>query len=192
MKPMMAAAMLAAMLVLAPAGATAQGDDDIWSRQINRETAGQWNVTPDRPAPRVVEASGVPGDAALRVRVARAGGNIWDVQASSPVGGAINAGDIILVAFYARAEQAAPGGSVLPIRLQMTGAPYTAALEGAKVIDGQWRQHCIWNVATQSLAAGASNVSLHLAGAQQVIDRGPVLVFNFGPDFDRARLPNCG
>lgn len=192
MKSMMAAAMLAGILLCAPAGAAAQEGDDLWSRQINRETAGQWNVMPERPAPRVVASSGVPGDAALRVRVPRASGNPWDIQASSPIGGAINAGDIILVAFYARAEQPAPNGSVLPVRLQMSGAPYTAVLEGAKTIDGEWRQHCLWGAATQSLAAGASNVSLHLANAQQVIDLGPVFVFNLGPDFDRAQLPACG
>jgi hypothetical protein len=32
---------------------------------------------------------------------------------------------------------------------------------------------------------------VHLATATQVVDLGPVFVFNFGPGFDRTKLKGC-
>ena len=36
-----------------------------------------------------------------------------------------------------------------------------------------------------------SNVSIHLATARQVIELGPVFVFNFGKGYDQNRLKGC-
>ena len=36
-----------------------------------------------------------------------------------------------------------------------------------------------------------SSVSIHLATARQVIDLGPVLVFNFGTGYDKEKLAFC-
>lgn len=193
MNRMIAAAIGAALVMLTAGGAAAQenGGDDIWARLINRETTTQWIVTPERPAPRVVDSPGVPGESALRVRVSGRGANPWDVQATSALGGNITAGDVVLLMFYARAEQAAEGGSQLPVRLQLAGAPYTSMMDGVKQIDGEWRQHCLWTVARQDFRGDLTNVSLHLATGRQVVDLGPVFVFNLGADYDQARLPDC-
>lgn len=190
MKWRLFAAAVAALLMAAPSGRAQEEADGLWSHLINRGTTASWTVTPERPAPRVVEADGVPGGGALRVR-ARRGANPWDVQATSPAGGDISAGDIVLVSFYARAEQAAEGGSRLAVRLQLAGAPYTALLEGTKNIGAEWRQYCLSGMAAQEFRADLTNVSLHLATGDQVIDLGPVFVFNLGGDFDRSQLPDC-
>lgn len=193
MNRMIAAALGAAVLMLTAGVAVAQQDetDDIWTRVINRETTARWIVAPERPTPRVVESPGVPGGTALRVRVSGRGANPWDVQATSPLGGDIAAGDVVLLMFYARAEQPAEGGSQLPVRLQLSGAPYTSMVDGVKQLDGEWRQHCLWTVARQDFRGDLTNVSLHLATARQVVDLGPVFVFNLGPNYDQARLPDC-
>lgn len=194
MNRMIAAAIGAALMMLSASSAAAQQSDaeDIWTRLINRETTTRWIVAPERPAPRVVESPGVPGESALRVRVSGRGANPWDVQATSPIGGDIAEGDVVLLMFYARAEQPAEGGSQLPVRLQLSGAPYTSLMDGVKQIDGEWRQHCLWTVAGQAFRGDLTNVSLHLATGRQVVDLGPVFVFNLGAGYDQARLPNCG
>jgi hypothetical protein len=190
MKKLLIAAFAAAVLA-SVATARAQDGDDIWAHQINKDTAGNWSVMPDRPRPAFVQSADAPGGTAMRVRVRHAGANPWDVQASSPIAGAINKGDVILLLFYARAEVPAPGGSVLPARIQLSAAPYTAVLQSNETLTGEWAQHCAIAVASDDLAAGAANVSVHLATAEQTIDFGPVFVLNLGPNFDRSKLPNC-
>lgn len=181
-------ALIAAATLLAPLAASAQ--DDIWSHQIN--DVGYWSVLPDRPRVRElrVPEEQVPGERAQRVQ-GRAGANPWVVQARSPISGGINQGDVVMVMYYARAEQAPEGGAVLPTLLQLEGAPYTTGLSANKSITDQWEQHCFHGVATADLPGGRSQVAIHLGTAEQVIDLGPVFVFNFGPNYDRANLPNC-
>ncbi len=117
--------------------------------------------------------------------------NPWDVQASSPVAGAINEGDLVMLMYYARAEEAAEGGSKLTARIQLNSPPWTSVLESTAPITAEWKSYCAFRVATASIAEKKSNVSIHLATAQQVIDLGPVLVFNFGKGFDQSKLSFC-
>ena len=175
-------------LALAPC---AFAEEDIWTRTINNDTNGVWHVQPDKPKARDVKAPGIPGDLALRVK-ARKGTNPWDVQATSPInGGAINEGDVVMVLIHLRAEEPAAGGSSLGIRVQLAGAPYTSTMDFSASISGAWQTYCAHRVASATLPAGKSNVNIHLANAMQVIDLGPVFVFNFGPGYDRGSLKGC-
>ncbi|HUQ08869.1 MAG TPA: hypothetical protein VM146_01045 [Steroidobacteraceae bacterium] len=172
------------------AAAATAAELDIWSRTINNDTNGVWHVQPDKPKSKDVKAPGIPGEMALRVK-ARQGANPWDVQASSPVAGAIAEGDIVMVMAYLRAEQPAEGGSKISLRVQLAGAPYTSTMDFTAPITTEWQSYCAHRVATAGMPAGKGNVNVHLATAQQVIDLGPVFVFNFGPGFDRTKLKGC-
>ena len=182
---------LACLLVasLFTAAATAQ-EFDIWTKTINNDTNGVWHVQPDKPKSKDVKAPGIPGEMALRVK-GRQGANPWDVQASSPIGGAIAAGDVVMVMAYLRAEQPAEGGSQIALRVQLSGAPYTSTMDFTAPITTEWKSYCAHRVATADLPAGKGNVNVHLATAPQVIDLGPVFVFNFGRGFDRTQLKGC-
>jgi hypothetical protein len=154
------------------------------------ETAGFWTVTPERPRMQIIDVQGQPFAQAFRAR-GRSGANPWDVQANSPSGGAIAQGDTVMVMIFARAEEAAEGGSRLPMRLQLSGAPYTSLFDATFQLTDQWKQYCASGVAAQDFPDGRTNVSLHLATGQQVLDLGPVFVFDFGQNFDSANLPHC-
>jgi hypothetical protein len=179
-------------LLLAGALGTALAADevDIWTKTINNESNGAWYIQPDKPKAKYFEVKGIPGEHAFRVK-ANKGTNPWDVQASSPVQGAINAGDVIMLMYYARAEEAAEGGSSLTARLQLAGAPYTSTLDFTTPISGEWKSYCAHRVATATLPEKKGSVSIHLATAKQVIDLGPVFVFNFGKDYDASKLKGC-
>jgi hypothetical protein len=181
---------IAALVVAMSASLVPAAEFDIWSKTINDDTNGVWHVQPDKPRPKDVKAPGIPGEMALRVK-AKLGANPWDVQATSPIGGAIATGDVVMVMAYLRAEQPAEGGSKLTLRVQLAGAPYTAAMDFTAPITTEWQRYCAHRVATADMPAGASNVNVHLANAQQVVELGPVFVFNFGPGFDRAILKAC-
>ncbi len=163
---------------------------DIWTKTINNDSNGTWNVQPDKPKAKVIKVAGIPGEQAFRVK-ANKGANPWDVQASSPVQGAINAGDVIMLMYYARAEVPAEGGSSLTARVQLAGAPYTSTMDFTTPITAEWKNYCAHRVATTSLPEKKGSVSVHLATAQQVIELGPVFVFNFGPGYDRKSLKGC-
>jgi hypothetical protein len=177
-------------LVFLACAATSVAQEDIWTKTINDEHNGTWNFQPDKPKAKHFKVDDLPGGHAFRVRATKST-NPWDIQASSPVTGAINQGDVIMLMYYARAAEPAEGGSTLTARLQLSGEPYTSVLDFASPIGGEWKQYCAHRVASASLPEKKSNVSIHLATAKQVIELGPVFVFNFGKDYDRKKLKGC-
>jgi hypothetical protein len=180
----------AAWLVCLAFGAVASAEEDIWTRTINNDSNGTWNIQPEKPRPKYIEAKGVPGEHAFRVKAAK-GRNPWDVQASSPIAGAIKEGDVIMLMYYARAAEPAEGGSSLSARVQLNAEPYTSVLDMTSPISGEWQSYCAHRVASGSIDAKKGNVSIHLANATQVIELGPVFVFNFGAGYDRGKLKGC-
>ena len=171
-------------------GTVAIAQEDVFSKLINKATTATWNILPDKPNPKYFEVKGIPGEHAFRVKATK-GVNPRGVPASSPVQGAINEGDVIMLAYYARAAEPAEGGSKLSARIQMNAPPWTAVLDMSSAINEEWKQYCAHRVANASLAENKSSVSIHLATAKQVIELGPVFVFNFGKDYDRKKLDFC-
>jgi hypothetical protein len=178
------------LLVGLALGAVALADEDIWSKTINNDSNGVWNVTPDKPKPKYFAVDGIPGGHAFRIK-AHKGVNPWDVQASSPVAGAIEQGDTIMLMYFARAAQPAPGGSSLTARLQLNSPPWTSVLETTAAISGDWKSYCAHRVASGTLGEKQGSVSIHLATAEQVIELGPVFVFNFGKGYPGNQLKGC-
>jgi hypothetical protein len=167
----------------------AVAEEDILSKMINKETNGSWFIQPEKPKAKYMKAD-VLGGYAFRVRATRSA-NPWDVQASSPIAGAINEGDVIMINYYARAEEPAEGGSSLTVRIQLASAPYNSVLDTTTKITGEWKSYCAFRVANASMGEKKSSVSIHLATAKQVIDLGPVMVFNFGKGYDTKKLAFC-
>jgi hypothetical protein len=164
-------------------------EDDLASKMINTKTNGSWYFQPDKPKAKYIKAD-VPGGMAFRAKATK-GANPWDVQANSPVAGAINEGDVIMINFYARAEEPADGGSKLAVRIQLNSAPWTQTFETTAALTGEWKAYCAHRVASATLGENKGTVSVHLATAKQVIDLGPVFVFNLGKGYDEKSLKGC-
>jgi hypothetical protein len=164
-------------------------EEDIVSKMINKKSNGSWFVQPEKPKAKYMKAD-VLGGHAFRVKATK-GTNPWDVQATSPIEGAINEGDVIMINYFARAEEPAEGGSSLTVRIQLAGPPYNPVLETTSKITGEWKSYCGYSTANASMGENRSNVSIHLATATQVIDLGPVMVFNFGKGYDLKKLAFC-
>jgi hypothetical protein len=164
---------------------------DLMSKLINKETNGTWYFQPEKPKAKHIAVADLLGGYAFRV-TAHKRENPWDIQANSPVAGAIGEGDLIVLMYYARAEQPAEGGSSLTARIQLNSPPWTSMLETTNAISGEWKSYCAFRVSNTAIAEKRSNVSIHLATAEQVIELGPVLVFNFGKGYDQSKLTFCG
>ena len=171
-------------------GTVAVAEENIWAHTINNDTNGVWNMQPEKPKAKVVKVEDERIQHAFRIKATK-GANPWDVQASSPVAGAINQGDVIMLMYFARAAEPAEGGSSLTARVQLSGAPYTSAMDMTSKISEEWTSYCAHRMATTTLPEKKSNVSIHLATARQVIELGPVFVFNFGKGYDQNRLKGC-
>ena len=169
-------------------GATlAQTADDLAQRRITDPAKDQWKIQGKEQKASVIQSQGVPGNAAIRVRVNRVGKNPWDVQAQSSISGPIKKGDVVLFAFWARAEGAP---AKVNARVQQIAAPYTGVAEGPGLtITPEWKMHTISGKSPVDLGPGAASAAVHLAIAKQTVELGPHMVLNFGPDYDMSRLP---
>lgn len=164
--------------------------ETIQDKFINVPSVGAWNVL--GAAAEVRDDNGIPGGQSIRIAVPAKGANPWDVQAIAGVTKPIKKGDIILVAFWARAEVPAEGQStavISSIRFQVTTPPYTSVFDAQASVGSTWKMYYASGTADRDYAVGTVGVSMHLATAKQTIDLGQVIIVDFGPDYDRSKLP---
>jgi hypothetical protein len=164
---------------------------DLNSRLIN-VPGTSWNVYGANQTTKRLENEGPKGYPAIRVAVSRPGTKAWDIGAVSVVPKPVAAGDAILVALYLRAPELKDGETLeLPL-VGATGAhdPYPAIAGEKAVLTNQWKIYFASGKAPQAFGANGVQATVHLAGAKQVIDLGPLRVYDFGPDFDLKRLPH--
>jgi hypothetical protein len=177
----------ALMTLAAPAADTAKGGD-LLDHMFVSASGDSWSVQGGT----VRDDAEVKGGKATRVAV-RKGVNPWDTQAIIGVPQAVAKGDIILVAYYARIETPPAGsttGVISQAGVQMAKAPYTAFANEPAAPNGKWGVYYTSGVADADYSKGAINLVLHLASADQVVDLGPVFMFNLGPNWDRTKIPH--
>lgn len=187
--PRFLAPLFAFVLIMAGA-ARAENEATIQNKFINVPSVGAWNVLGAAAQQR--DDNGIPGGQSIRIAVPAKGANPWEVQASSGVIKPIKKGDIILVAFWARSEVPAEGQStaiISSIRFQLTAAPYTSLFDAPASVGPTWKMYYASGAADRDCEVGTVGVSLHLATAKQTIDLGQVIILDFGPDYDRSKLP---
>jgi hypothetical protein len=174
-----------------PTLARQSGDGDILQKAINKPSAN-WQVYGANQKAGAVKDKTVAGGGGMKVEVQKASDKPWEVGAQQAIIGKISKNDVILVAFWAKAE-AVDGGAaeatVSAVRVQQSSAPYDAAVQGqAKVSGADWKMYTVPGRAAMDIAAGGANVALHLGSARQTLVLGPVFVLDFGPDFDLRKL----
>ena len=163
--------------------------EDILSNAVNDPSAA-WSVS--GAASSLIKDPTVTGGTAERVTVAAKGANPWDVVASAATTKAVHKGDVLLLAFWARAEQPPQGRdhSIITGKLQLIGAPYTGLGDETTLrIGSGWVLYYAHGIADQDYAAGTIGAALQLATAAQVIDFGPLFILDFGPNYDVDKLP---
>jgi len=188
-------------IALAAAGSAAEGQAapppqqqqhiDLSSKLINIPDSN-WNAYGPDQTSKLLDKGGPQNYPAVEVSVSRPSKNAWDDGAVSPIPKAIGAGDVILVAVYLREPNLADGQSeILPL-IGATGAaaPYPAIAGAPATVTNQWKIFFASGKAPQAFPAGGAQVTVHLSSARHVIQLGPIKVYDFGPNFDVARLPH--
>ena len=136
-------------------------------------------------------AQGGPKDYPMTRVTVSAKGNPWDVGAISSLSKPVKAGDTVLVAVYLRAP-ALKDGETTPVPLfgvNESSPPYTAIAKGSADVTNQWKVYYASGPAAKAYTPEQLAVGVQLAAARHVVELGPVLVYDFGPNVDPAKLP---
>lgn len=180
--------LLAAAVALAPVASHAQ---DLMSRSLTAPAADQWQSSGNGESHKLVKDDGVRGGWAYQVTAAKAGQNPWDVQANVSTDRPVKNGDVILLAFWAKAAPPPAGAAAIsaPAAIQEAAAPYTRLGEANLSITPDWKLYYVAATATKDYVPQALNVSVQLASAAQTVDLGPVFLLDYGPGYNLASLP---
>lgn len=178
---------LAEGLPVAASGA----ENDLSSKMVNDPTVG-WYVFGDIAKGVLIEDKTVTGGTAERVTVSAAGLNPWDAGGVAANVKPVASGDVLLLAFWAKAVEPPPGLTDISIfaRLQETAAPYTSLGPQENLhLTGQWKLYYVRAVAAKDYGRGQMGGSLSFATGVQTFDLGPILLLDFGQGFDLNKLP---
>ena len=180
---------LGATLGLAIAGpVSAAAPEGVMKYAINKPSVS-WNVYGPGQTNAPVKDKAVMGGSAVRVQVNTATPDKpWDSSAGQAVDGKIAKGDVITVAFWAKAESVDGGpatATVSSVRVQQSAAPWGGVVEGkVGTIGGAWKIYTVSGRALIDAEKGGAGVALHLGSAKQTIVLGPLFVLDFGANYD--------
>lgn len=185
-------AMLAAVVALgavAPSVQAAQpAAEGIMKYAINKPSVS-WNVYGPGQTNAPVKDKAVIGGNGVRVQVSSpTPDKPWDASAGQAVNGKITKGDVITIAFWAKAEPVDGGpatANISSVRVQQAASPWGGIVEGkVAVTDGEWRIYTVSGRASMDAEKGGAGVALHLGSAKQTVVLGPLFVLDFGPNYD--------
>jgi hypothetical protein len=186
MKSRCAAALLALVTMCGAAGPAFAGQDDpaaILQKVISAADPKAYRVDGIQGKPNVRSVNHPNFPRALRVDVPGKAPNPWAVAVAVPVTKPVKAGDKLVLAIWARLERGENGATstTLPYNaVQLAHDPYTALFSAPLTIGPEWQIQEIEGTAKANYAADDLNVSIHLATAKQVVEIGPVMLFDMG------------
>lgn len=181
---------LSALLGLAMFGAAMlpASAEDFAGKAIN--TPDGWGVW----GPAKVEVSSdasVEGGTVKRVIISPKPANPWDVGLYANITKPVQKGDVIVFAFWARAERPPAGNDFLDVwgRVYETAPPSVSVTPEQNFLIGKaWKLYYSAGTAAKDYPAGTLSCGMQMGTGDQIIDFGPVYVADFGPGYDVSRL----
>jgi hypothetical protein len=169
-----------------PGLARQSGGGDIMQKAINKPSAN-WSVYGTGQKTTPIKDKTVQGGGAVKVEVQAASDKPWSVGAAQPISGKVTKGDMLMVAFWAKAESVDGGpatADISAVRVQQSAEPYDAAIQGGVKVGDAWKMYTVRGRAAIDIPEGGGSVGLHLASAKQTVLLGALFVLDFGPDGD--------
>ena len=157
-------------------------DDALPGDLINDPTTIEWDVYGNSKKPKQVDAKETPGQVAMQLQVVKKGAQKYDMGVNVPITGAIKSGNLINVAFWARAKKADTddGKGLIAVRINQNKAPYDGFGDQDVKLGSEWYLHEVKMRANADLKKGEAVVGFQLAGAKQTIEIGQVYVLDMG------------
>jgi hypothetical protein len=157
-------------------------DDALPGTLINDPTVVDWVVYGNSKKPKQVAAPETPGQYAMQLKVVKKGAQKYDMGVNVPIRTGIESGNMITVAFWARAVKAdtADGNGIVGVRINENKEPYGGFGDRDVKIGSEWKLYEAKMRSTMTLAAGQAVAGFQLAGAKQTIEIGQVYVLDMG------------
>ncbi|MNR94525.1 hypothetical protein D3C72_256100 [compost metagenome] len=179
-------------LAQTPPPAASATERPLIERLINTPFVQNWNTWGLASPPMPQAAQGVTGGKALSIDVRRAG-DPWSVGAVMTNTGAVKSGDILLLGVWVRAAALPDDQATTRIPLLLlegAAEPKPVLARATNVAVGpEWTMIYASGVAEADFAPGQTSIIMQMGQARHRLELGPALLFNFGPDYDRTRLP---
>ncbi len=182
---------LAALLLCAAMALPALGEDDIMSKAVNDPSVG-WAANGSGAKVELFKDPTVTGGTAERMTSSGKSTNAWDWGAQIIITKPLKQGDVLLLAFWAKAETPPPGSTAIDAttNIQNNSAPYESLGSGYLHIGPQWKMYFVVATADKDYKKDEVGVQLQLATAAQVIDLGPLFILDYGVGYDKTKLPH--
>lgn len=157
-------------------------DDALPGTLINDPTVVDWVVYGNSKKPKQVAAPETPGQYAMQLKVTKKGAAKHDMGVNVPISAAITPGNMITVAFWARADKAdtADSNGIVGVRINEDKAPYDGFGDQDVKIGSEWKLYEAKMRSTMTLGAGQAVVGFQLAGVKQTVEIGQVYVLDMG------------
>lgn len=169
-------------LVPEKAAAVPAARDPALDYLISTPRVTTWSVYGDGQSSQQLPCAAT-GKTCLRVALAGAKPNAWDIGAVAPLQGAIAKGDKLQVLLWARLDTEDPKAkAVVPMLLQLGAPPYTAVVSGQIILTSKLEAVVIAGVAAENFVAGTVNLALQLGQlGQPVVLSAPYVLKNYQP-----------
>lgn len=172
-------ALAAGCLGILAATAAAQ-DSSVAERLVNDPRVEALRPYGQPIAPVVRSDKSVQFGKALRVRL-KGDPEYWRVGVTTPLLKPVKQGDLIVIAFWARASATENGAPGRIGRVQLEATPIIRTIfEQGFDIGPEWKMYQVKGAADRDYAPGELNAAMHLDAAKQVLDLGPLFVLNYG------------
>ncbi|MFC7292843.1 hypothetical protein [Hirschia litorea] len=145
---------------------------------LNNPAAPEYKANGADFKTKTVKTDKIAGGVAYQVRVKRNQSNLWDVAVHSGVYRPVVKGNKLLLAFWARSSNESVEN--IQVRVQESGEPYGAALEGQISIGPEWALYEIKGSAQMGLGAESCVVSFNVGGSKKMIELGQFFLIDQG------------
>ena len=144
---------------------------------INAPEKRDWAIYGDAMTHAPIDVN-LPGGKATRFTVPAKLANPWDAGVAIPILQPIRKGETLRIAIAARQPVAGETPSSLGIRVQRNVADYEGFGDNSVAVGSDWQLIQLKTTADRDIPAGEAVVALHLGGAAQTLDIGPVWVID--------------
>lgn len=138
-----------------------------------------------------VEVKGQPFKKAIRLTSVQTGSNPWDYQVNAPVPMAVEAGDVMLAEFWARAveTQGEVGECTSEFGFERLGEPWTKSVDYKFNMGHGWKKFSIPFKAGEALAAEKSQVYFRMGYGPQAFELADFKLTHYGKKLKVEDLP---
>jgi GH35 family endo-1,4-beta-xylanase len=119
---------------------------------------------------------------ALQINVTTVAPNIYNFLVGQAITSAVNAGDRLLVQFYARSTSAT--NAKFDVVFEQNSSPFTRSITQSVQMDGNWTKYQIPVTVAANYAAGAAQLDFQLGSLLQSVQLANIQVLDYGPAAD--------